>query len=86
LFYGFVAKFGVGDNAVFLVKGQYPLVMFYVGVNGEEPGGAVISITGYGQTFRAVNHKRTSMPLYFSEEHLSTASFAIFMAGMVRNG
>jgi hypothetical protein len=42
----FVVKFGVPDKTVFFVKGQNAFVMFYVGIHGEETGGAVIIITG----------------------------------------
>jgi hypothetical protein len=43
----FVEKFAVLDKAVFFVKGKDTLVVFYVGVYGEEAGGAVIVIAGH---------------------------------------
>jgi hypothetical protein len=62
----FVVKFGVGNKAVFLVKNQHPLVMFYVSVNSEEPGSAVIIITLRAFHMAAPTIKEP-IPLYISE-------------------
>jgi hypothetical protein len=35
----FVAEFGIGDKAVFLVKSQNAFVVFYICVNVEKTGG-----------------------------------------------
>jgi hypothetical protein len=43
----FVEKFAVLDKAVFFVKGKDTLVVFNIGVYGEEAGGAVIVIAGH---------------------------------------
>jgi hypothetical protein len=42
----FVKQFGILDKAVFLIKGKYAFIVFYVGINGEETDGAIIVITG----------------------------------------
>jgi hypothetical protein len=56
----FVEKLCIPDKAVFFVKGQHTLIMLYVGVHGEETGGAIGRITGPCKAFRAVNHKSSN--------------------------
>jgi hypothetical protein len=53
----FVEKLGVPDKAVLFVKSQHTFVVFYVGINGEETGGATILITSQGFTRRGFYHK-----------------------------
>jgi len=74
--------FGIRDKAVFFIKDKNAFVVFYISVYREETGGTIGSIA---MPIEALIIKEP-IPLYFSEKQQSTASFAIFIAGIVLNG